>query len=281
MAGAEPVVTTATPELAPAGIDKPAVTADTAPISDSKTIEQLLETDPTPVASVVDPTALISYWGNLKDLGIDYGWGPSSLFSNLLELTYLNTDFGWGGTIITSALLLRLFMFVAFQRPGSDAMAKIAAMNPVLQPLMNEMEAAKKAGDDQKYELLKMKQASIMRDSGTSVFKGIGTSVAQMVFGFGAFRSIRGMRDLPVPGLETDGFLWFSDLTVSDPFYVLPAATGGLMYFVLKVSCVAYLPILHTDVQRRWAVKQVSRQRPWSRACRNKSNSSSPCSWLA
>lgn len=207
-------------------------------------MEELLSADPAAMNNlpIVDPSAPISYWGNMKDLGLDYGWGPSAFFESIMELTYINTGFAWGGTILTSAVLLRLLLFFGVQIRGSDAQAKMVAMNPVLQPLMASMEAAKRAGDDEKVNTLRLQQQAVMKEMGGSLGKTLGVPIAQGIFGYGAFRSLRGMATLPVPGMNTDGFLWFSDLTVSDPFFVLPLATGGLMYFIIKVGKAFSIP---------------------------------------
>ncbi|KAJ2968854.1 hypothetical protein NUW58_g10127 [Xylaria curta] len=70
--------------------------------------------------------------------------------------------------------------------------------------------------------------------------KGAGVSfvapfvgLAAIPFSFGMFRLIRGMAGIPVPGMETGGLAWFSDLTVHDPLYILPCTSiimGVLMF---------------------------------------------------
>jgi YidC/Oxa1 family membrane protein insertase len=241
----EPVVTSTTPELAPAGIDRPAIVDGTLSSTNSRTVEDLLDVDLAPAKDaipLVDPTATISYWGNLKDLGLDYGWGTSALFENLVELSYLNTELGWTGSIALSALAIRCGLFY-FQIQGSDAGAKLAAMKPVLQPIMDEMEAAKRDGNEERVQACKRKQKAIMGEVGGALWKTLSTPALQMVLGFGAFRCLRGMTSLPVPGMNTEGLWWFTDLTVSDPLYILPLATGGIMYTIIKV-CQGWLTLI-------------------------------------
>jgi YidC/Oxa1 family membrane protein insertase len=160
----------------------------------------------------------------------------------MLELVYINAELGWAGTIVASALILRTGLFFTFQRWGSDAMAKSVAMKPVLQPLQDEMEEAKRKGDDERVQMLKMKQQSVMKDVGVDVFKSMGTAIAQGVFGYGAWRSLRGISSLPAPGITTDGWFWFTDLSVPDPYYLLPVITGGIMYQVIKVRGPCHMP---------------------------------------
>ncbi|KAL1858941.1 hypothetical protein VTK73DRAFT_7737 [Phialemonium thermophilum] len=49
-------------------------------------------------------------------------------------------------------------------------------------------------------------------------------------------RLFRGMAALPVPSLETGGALWFPDLTVPDPLFILPVASSVLLYLVMKMN---------------------------------------------
>ena len=50
------------------------------------------------------------------------------------------------------------------------------------------------------------------------------------------FIALRKMAYLPVPSLQTGGALWFPDLTMADPFYLLPIAVTGTMFFILEVG---------------------------------------------
>jgi YidC/Oxa1 family membrane protein insertase len=44
------------------------------------------------------------------------------------------------------------------------------------------------------------------------------------------------MSNLPVPGLETGGFLWVMDLTHTDPYFLLPAIMSGSMHMVMRLG---------------------------------------------
>lgn len=240
----EPEVTTATPEIAPAGIDKAAVTQNnitsaegTSSTLDAQTLDELLNT--TPVKDVVpkaeiDPTQLIDHPGQLAELGLDYGWGITTMFEKLIETMYLQTGFGWAGTIIATTVVVRSGMFV-FQALSSDKMAGMAALKPVTGPLQEKMNAAIAAGDKQKADLYKMQQAAILKPH----LGGMGWMAAftgvQAVVGFCAFRCLRAMGELPVPGMAHDGLLWFTDLTARDPYFILPATTTAIMYKIFKV----------------------------------------------
>jgi len=52
------------------------------------------------------------------------------------------------------------------------------------------------------------------------------------------FVGIRQMTNLPVDSMKTGGMAWFTDLTVSDPYFALPLMTVGMLYAIIEVSTV-------------------------------------------
>ena len=53
------------------------------------------------------------------------------------------------------------------------------------------------------------------------------------------FVGIRQMANLPVESMKTGGTAWFIDLTIPDPYFVLPFATVALLYATIEVSVVS------------------------------------------
>ncbi|KAH7134985.1 60Kd inner membrane protein-domain-containing protein [Dendryphion nanum] len=241
-------VTTATPELAPAGIDKAAVvdgsSAANATSGSQGSVESLIDgllVDPSASAlatssatSAIDPTELITKVGTLKELGLDYGWGVTAFFEWLVEHAYVYTGYGWGSSIVLSALAIRFVGFFLFQTRASDNMAKVAAVQPLTKDMFTEMQEAMKSGDQARQTILRKKQQQIYKAIGASPMAGMWPLGLQAAFGFGAFRCLRGMTELPVPGLENGGFFWFENLAISDPLYILPLATGAVMHLLMK-----------------------------------------------
>lgn len=239
----EPQVTTTTPEIAPAGIDKAAVTdtqiapaEDASSTLDAQTLDELLGQTPVKDAvpkAEIDPTQLIDHPGQLAELGLDYGYGITTTFERLLETIYLQTGWGWAGTIMAATVVVRSGMFV-FQALSSDKMAGMAALKPVTGPLQEKLNAALAAGEKQKADLYKMQQAAIMKPHIGGMGWMAGFTFIQAAVGFSAFRCLRAMGELPVPGMVNDGFLWFTDLSARDPYFILPATTTYIMYKIFK-----------------------------------------------
>ncbi|KAF2826841.1 mitochondrial export translocase Oxa1 [Ophiobolus disseminans] len=246
----EPAVTSATPEIAPAGIDKPAFVNSTsdaattaadseAAFHSAQSLDELLGHEPAKDIIVnkpeIDPTALIDHAGQLKELGLDYGWGMTTVFERTMEQIYLNSGFGWAGTIMVAGVVVRCATFV-FQALSSDKMAALASLKPITQPIQEKMEDAIKRGDKQQEQIYKMQQAQIMAPYMGGIFSMGGFMMAQAWIGFSAFRCLRAMGELPVPGMVHDGLFWFTDLTVRDPYFILPATTTAIFYLIFKTG---------------------------------------------
>jgi YidC/Oxa1 family membrane protein insertase len=240
---AEPKVTTATPELAPAGIDQPAV-VDTVTSSASQpghgSIEELVDNllrDPPEVVqdTVVDPHTVVDHFGALKEMGLDYGIGPTALFEWLIEHVYIWSGLGWGMSILACVTIIRTGMFWVNMK-SSDNMAKMASVSPLIKDIDSRMRESIKNNDTAKTQMLRAEMKKIYKDTGVNPLASFPPLAIQMAMGFGAWRCVTGMAALPVPGLSESGWLWFQNLTIPDPYYVFPAAAAGLTYGLLKVS---------------------------------------------
>jgi len=226
------------PEAAPAPAAAEA-TAAPSDLIDHQTLDELLAMDapsePVKLPADFDPTQLIDHAGQLKELGLDYGWGVTAMLEHALEHIYLATGWGWAGSIIASCVGVRALMFF-LQVSNSDKMAVMASLQPVTRPIQDKLDEAIARGDKNQVNILRLKQQEILKPYLGGMASAGGFMVAQAWLGFSAFRLLRALGELPVPGMAQDGYLWFTDLTVGDPYYVLPAATSALMYMVLKLG---------------------------------------------
>ena len=55
----------------------------------------------------------------------------------------------------------------------------------------------------------------------------------------GTFLGIRKMCNAPVESFQSGGILWFQDLTLADPFYIMPILCAGTIFIMIRV-CVFF-----------------------------------------
>ncbi|KAI2634042.1 hypothetical protein GGS21DRAFT_125817 [Xylaria nigripes] len=172
--------------------------------------------------------------GYLSELGLDFGIGPSSICMWMLEHIHVYSGMPWWGSLTALALLFRAIMFYP-ALTGASHMAKFQKVQAT--PAYLDAAARLKQSQVTKDQAAAMQAWNDMRrlrkQSGGSTWRSF-VQLAMIPFSIGMFRVLRGMADIPVPGLENGGLAWFTDLTVRDPFFILPVLTTGLTYIIFK-----------------------------------------------
>ncbi|KAK2814184.1 hypothetical protein FQN50_000589 [Emmonsiellopsis sp. PD_5] len=198
--------------------------------SGAESINDLLASD----LPVPDISQIPLEWGYLKQIGLDYGFGPSTLTEWALEMLHMHAGLPWVGAAVALALMTRIVLVKPF-RDSMIQQAKMNAIKPRLLPLQQRMrETIGTNPADAQQARSEMKQ--LYNENNISLVKPMIPALVQVVFGFSAFKVLRGMAALPVPGLDTESFLWLTDLTVHDPTMILPLAMGTTMFYTLKLN---------------------------------------------
>lgn len=174
------------------------------------------------------------YIGYLKDMGLDYGWGPTAFVETLLEYIHIYTGSPWWASVALTIVAIRLSIFKLYIN-AQDSSARQAAIRPLLLPLEKRQKAAMAAADQQGIRAVQEDRRKLNEEYGIKVMNLFWPIIVQIPMGFGTFRLMRGMAGLPVPGFDEGGFLWLSDLTIPDPFYILPLATAATYYWTFRV----------------------------------------------
>ncbi|RKK26059.1 hypothetical protein BFJ66_g8293 [Fusarium oxysporum f. sp. cepae] len=190
------------------------------------------------IADLANPSILTmpENIGFLKEIGLDYGWGPTSVMQWVLEHVHVYTGLGWGGSIVATALLLRVIMIYPQLRSVkfSAATAKMKA-DPRAKESLELMKKGYQTGDREMVQKGQFIGNMVRKEYGTEV-KNMFWAFVQIPFSFGLFRVINGMIHIPVPSMENAGWAWFTDLTAADPFYALPLAGTVLLVGTLKLN---------------------------------------------
>ncbi|KAK2006219.1 YidC/Oxa1 family membrane protein insertase [Colletotrichum eremochloae] len=174
--------------------------------------------------------------GFLKTLGLDFGWGPSSVMQWAFEHVHVYSGLPWWGSIAATAILLRLVMFkpLLMAQDTSARMQKLQ-QDPKYLEVRTGLQEAMSRGDSAGMAELRRDLSMLNKRAGVNPLNGLW-GLLQIPFGYGMFRVLNGAASIPVPGMETGGFLWVTDLTVSDPFFLLPIAGPFAMFAMVKLG---------------------------------------------
>lgn len=177
--------------------------------------------------------------GYLHNLGLDYGWGPTAMSQWFIEHLHIWGGLPWWASIVGFAVLVR----VVLAQPALVAQQESVKMNkmrkdPVFNSLQEKWMMAIAGGNSlPQAELMQLRmQMALVRERYDVKTWKMFLPMLQAPIAFGTFRLTTGMSSLPVPGLETAGVLWFTDLTVADPYMVLPLVSSVMMYLSIKAS---------------------------------------------
>ena len=106
---------------------------------------------------------------------------------------------------------------------------------PVLEPLQKKVKLAKTNGDRDGVSQASQEIKQVFKTAGFNPLSVLLPGMVQAVLGYGTFRLLRNMSTLPVPGLKDGGVAWFQNLTLPDPFYILPAIASVGMHVLFRV----------------------------------------------
>ncbi|KAF4978649.1 hypothetical protein FZEAL_5011 [Fusarium zealandicum] len=188
--------------------------------------------------------------GFLSAIGLDYGWGPTSVMQWFLEHVHVYGDLSWGGSIVATALLLRAVMFYPQLRSLKfNALMAEVKKDPRSIEAMELTKKGLKLGDKEMQQKGQFLAKMVNAEYGAAPM-GIGWTLLQVPFSFGLFRVLNGMVHIPVPALENAGFLWFPDLTASDPYFLLPALGTSLLFGAMVVNA-KYTPAAQQAMMKK------------------------------
>ncbi|KAI0599265.1 60Kd inner membrane protein-domain-containing protein [Biscogniauxia sp. FL1348] len=182
--------------------------------------------------SVLDIPEQIGY---LKTLGLDYGWGPTSCVQWFLEHIYIYTGLPWWGSIAVVGVLYRAVMFMPTLTGARHQylIQKVHSSPEFLNAKAAFEEAAYRTQDQTALLQARATMSKLTKNSGAQIWRPF-VGMAMIPFSFGMFRLGRGMAAIPVPSLETGGVAWFTDLTVPDPYFILPVASIAMSVLMMK-----------------------------------------------
>lgn len=206
------------------------VSADPTPVLTQPLIEQVADAAPTAVEVLQAVTAE----PRLTELGLG-AYTPVGLIQNLLDFMHLDLGFPWWGAIVAGTVLARLVVFPAIVKGQREAV-KLNNVLPEMTKLTNRMTEAKQSGNKFEFSKAYSELTLFQKKHDVNPFRGFLIPLVQAPVFISFFIALRQMSYLPVPSMQTGGVLWFPDLTIADPFYILPLAVTGTMFFILELG---------------------------------------------
>ncbi|KAJ3179413.1 Mitochondrial inner membrane protein oxa1l [Geranomyces variabilis] len=191
--------------------------------------------NPSLLDASLQPEALthISKIGDMHTLGLCNNT-PAGLAQSFIEAVYVTTGLPWWATIMVATLIIRVALTpltIKIQRTA----AKMANIAPQITPLRDEMEKQRKAGDTKAFQATYAKMNKIHKREGVNPLGGLLALVQAPIF-MAFFFGLKSMAEMPVPGFETGGVAWFTNLAAADPTFVLPVFASLSMLLIMEIG---------------------------------------------
>ncbi|CAI9575685.1 unnamed protein product [Staurois parvus] len=171
---------------------------------------------------------------SLTELGLG-GYSPVGLVQNFLAFLHMDIGVPWWGAIVTGTILARIMIFPLIVKGQKEA-AKLNNHMPHMNKLTTRMNEAKHSGN--KFEMSKAYSDLTLYQKKHDInpLRGFLVPLVQAPVFISFFVALRQMAYLPVPSMQTGGLWWFTDLSIADPYYVLPLVVTCSMWAVLELG---------------------------------------------
>ncbi|XP_043524618.1 mitochondrial inner membrane protein OXA1L [Frieseomelitta varia] len=162
-----------------------------------------------------------------ESLGLG-GFGPFGIFQSFYELLHINCHLSWWATIILTSVILKLATFPCsiYAQRNSVNMQRVL---PQMVKLQQNMTDARRCGNTHEAAAYAYELQELLKTNNVKVLPvaNIVKISAHLPFFFA-------LRDMvtKVESLKEGGLWWFTDLTVPDPYYLLPLASTLTLYAV-------------------------------------------------
>jgi YidC/Oxa1 family membrane protein insertase len=167
--------------------------------------------------------------GDLKSHGL-CNMTPPGMIEGLLEMIHVTGGLSWCATIIGTTFAVRLLL-MPLMISSQRLMARLQMLKPQTDEMKVKMDVAKGRGDTEEMKRIQMLMMELYSKHDANPLGGLKVGLISGPIMASFFLALRDISALKMPALTSGGMLWFTDLSVADPYYVLPAlACGSFLY---------------------------------------------------
>ncbi len=162
---------------------------------------------------------------------IDYGWFDTISRWLLKLLKSINTYVGnWGFSIVIMTIIIKVLL-LPFYIYSSKSMKRMQAIQPEIKKIREKFK-------DTPQEM-NLKVMQLMRDHKANPVSGCLPMIIPIPIFFAFYRVLGQSIDL----YQAPFALWIQDLSLKDPYYILPVLMSIAMFFQMKISPSAMDPM--------------------------------------
>ena len=189
-----------------------------------------------PVPKIVEDPVVLPEGAEVpfESIGLG-GWSPVGMVQNCMEFLHISCDIPWWGTILIGTVVVRaclLPLVIIAQRNA----ANVANNVPQMQLIQEKLTEARQSGNQLEAARYSNALMEFMREKKINPLKNMLVPLVQAPIFISFFIGLRQMANTPVESMRDGGLFWFTDLTVSDPYYLLPIITSITMLATIELG---------------------------------------------
>lgn len=189
-------------------------------------------------------------YGDLAALGL-VSWTPAGLIRWSLELINVATGLPWFWTIVAGSIFWKVIL-VPLSVQGLKNSARLLPLQPKIKVFQEELEVIRASGDKIALQRHALKMRQAYSEAGVSLGTSALIPFVQIPVTLGMFFGVKAMCALPVVQLAYSGLSILPDLTVPDPYMVLPILLCAAVNAQISVSYVGYFLALRLTAVQDW-----------------------------
>ncbi|GFO07043.1 adenosylhomocysteinase, partial [Plakobranchus ocellatus] len=171
---------------------------------------------------------------SLQSLGLGSLW-PSGLVQQGLEMLHVGLGLPWWGSIVAGTVIVRLCMFPIVVKAQKMSINMMNHM-PTIQKLQLKFTQARQRGNMLEAMRYGGELGEYMKKHNVKPFGQMIMPLCQAPVFVSVFVGLRGMANLPVESMKEGGILFFTDLTITQPFYALPLMTALTFWLTIEAG---------------------------------------------
>ncbi|WWD20312.1 hypothetical protein CI109_104788 [Kwoniella shandongensis] len=171
---------------------------------------------------------------DLKLMGYEHGmFSISGWFTDAIVAIHTYGGLPWWATIASITVAIRLALAPLLIKSQKHNV-RLAAVNPQIQSLMEKAQEARAKNDLHAQTVVGQAMRQLMKENNVNPARALILPAIQLPIFFTFFSIMRGLTNLPVPQFKEGGIAWFTDLTMADPYYILPLTSLVFTNLVFK-----------------------------------------------
>lgn len=197
------------------------------------------------VTSLGEPT--------LASLGLG-GFSPPGLIQQALELIHVSGNVSWFASIVALTFIIRAVCLPLMIKAQANT-AKMNNIRPQLEEIQAQLRELANSYDASAKATASGRLTQLYKDNGCHPIKSMLGPLVQMPLFVSFFFALRKMSYLPVEAFKSGGHLWFQDLTVFDPYFILPVICSFSMLATVELG--AEMGVSHPTMKTMKTIMRI------------------------